>query len=157
MEYMASPQFRQDLQTVAGIIRDIANAVGEVGKAIQTTAPELNKLVQEKGVTSAFNPVNQVKIGVEGWKNILKRESGGPVQAGKLYEVGENNKAEMLQMNGRQYMIPGNNGQVLNQSQMGSGNSNTFNISGSNPMEIARQIERVLAKQNNLARNGVNV
>ena len=51
-------------------------------------------------------------------KNQNKRADGGSVQPGKMYEVGENNRAEMLLMGGKQYMIPGNNGQVLNQKQI---------------------------------------
>jgi hypothetical protein len=55
------------------------------------------------------------------------RAVGGPVEAGKLYEVGENNMAEMFVSNGRQYLIPGNSGSV---KTGGAGNSTTqvFNI-----------------------------
>ncbi|MCY1515345.1 hypothetical protein D9M68_499280 [compost metagenome] len=40
------------------------------------------------------------------------RANGGPVSAGSLYEVGEFNRPEVLHMGGKQYMIPGNNGNV---------------------------------------------
>lgn len=46
------------------------------------------------------------------------RQVGGGVQAGKLYEVGEGNVAEMYVSGGRQYMIPGNDGQVISGTQL---------------------------------------
>lgn len=43
-----------------------------------------------------------------------KRKNGGPVSAGSMYEVGENGLPEIFQAsNGRQYMIPGNDGSVI--------------------------------------------
>jgi hypothetical protein len=51
------------------------------------------------------------------------RFNGGPVSAGKLYEVGEKNRPEMLQSGGKQYMIPGNNGNVTSNADMQSGGS----------------------------------
>lgn len=47
------------------------------------------------------------------------RASGGPVSAGRLYEVGEGNVAEMFTAAGRQFMIPGNDGAVIPGSQIG--------------------------------------
>lgn len=46
------------------------------------------------------------------------RENGGPVTGGRLYEVGERNKPEMLQSGGKQFMIPGNNGKVISNKDM---------------------------------------
>ncbi len=51
------------------------------------------------------------------------RESGGPVTKGRLYEVGEKNKPEMLQSGGKQYMIPGNNGNVISNKDLNSSGS----------------------------------
>lgn len=53
---------------------------------------------------------------------------GGPVQAGKLYEVGENNAPEMFMSNGRQYMIPGNSGSIKPQGMSGDRATQIFNI-----------------------------
>lgn len=53
---------------------------------------------------------------------------GGPVQAGKLYEVGENNAPEMFMSNGRQYMIPGNSGSIKPQGMSGDRSTQIFNI-----------------------------
>ena len=52
---------------------------------------------------------------------------GGPVMAGKLYEVGENNRPETFMSGGKQYLIPGNSGAV--HSGAGSQTSNVINIS----------------------------
>ncbi len=49
------------------------------------------------------------------------RENGGPVGASSLYEVGEKNRPELLQMNGRNYMIPGNNGRVIGNKDLSNG------------------------------------
>ena len=49
------------------------------------------------------------------------RENGGPVSGGSLYEVGEKNKPELLQSGGKQYMIPGNDGKVISNADMGGG------------------------------------
>ena len=62
------------------------------------------------------------------------RERGiaaGPVSAGGLYSVGENNKPEVFVPNGIA-MIPGSNGKVFNQDQLGQinggGGGNTMNV-----------------------------
>lgn len=59
------------------------------------------------------------------------RASGGPVQAGRLYEVGERGP-ELLQMGGRNFMIPGRDGYVQPNAG-GRGNvalSQTFVVQG---------------------------
>ncbi|VEC02022.1 Uncharacterised protein [Cedecea lapagei] len=42
-----------------------------------------------------------------------RRKNGGPVNAGGLYEFGEGNLPEVLQVGGKSYMLPGNNGRVF--------------------------------------------
>ncbi|EMQ5934217.1 tape measure protein [Escherichia coli] len=50
------------------------------------------------------------------------RYHGGSVTGGNLYRVGEHDKPELFQAtNGRQYMIPGENGRVVSNSAMGGG------------------------------------
>ncbi|KLP38985.1 hypothetical protein ABF73_23105, partial [Enterobacter roggenkampii] len=50
------------------------------------------------------------------------REHGGPVSASSMYRVGEGGKPEIYQAsNGSQYMIPGDNGRVISNRDMGSG------------------------------------
>lgn len=52
-----------------------------------------------------------------------KRKNGGPMSAGSMYEVGENGLPEIFQAsNGRQYMVPGNGGQMFsNKDVMSNG------------------------------------
>lgn len=53
-----------------------------------------------------------------------KRKNGGPVSAGSMYEVGEGNAPEIFQAsNGRQYMIPGNDGSVISNKDLAGGGS----------------------------------
>ncbi|HEI9781150.1 tail protein (tape measure) [Serratia bockelmannii] len=60
------------------------------------------------------------------------RYNGGPVSAGAMYQVGERGKPEIYQAStGKQYMIPGDNGQVISNKDMqgGSGMPNVvFNV-----------------------------
>ena len=59
-----------------------------------------------------------------------KRKNGGPVSAGSMYEVGENGLPEIFQAsNGRQYMIPGNDGSVISNKDLtgGSGGVVVYN------------------------------
>lgn len=65
-----------------------------------------------------------------------KRKNGGPVSAGSMYEVGENGLPEIFQAsNGRQYMIPGNDGSVISNKDLTGGssgliiNNNVYNSS----------------------------
>lgn len=65
-----------------------------------------------------------------------KRKNGGHVSAGSMYEVGEGNAPEIFQAsNGRQYMIPGNDGSVISNKDLTGGgggliiNNNVYNSS----------------------------
>ncbi|MGM4385225.1 tail protein (tape measure) [Salmonella sp. NW225] len=52
------------------------------------------------------------------------RYNGGPVAASSMYRVGEHGKPEIFQAaNGNQYMIPGDNGRVINNRDMQGGGS----------------------------------
>ncbi|WP_145585515.1 tape measure protein [Yersinia rochesterensis] len=52
-----------------------------------------------------------------------KRKNGGPVSAGSMYQVGEGGLPEIYQAsNGKQYMIPGDNGSVVSNKDMNGGN-----------------------------------
>ncbi|MBS3857715.1 tape measure protein [Proteus mirabilis] len=53
------------------------------------------------------------------------RKNGGPVDAGSMYRVGEGGKPEIFKANnGRQYMIPGDNGKVISNKDMQGGGMN---------------------------------
>ncbi|CAM6259978.1 TPA: tail protein (tape measure) [Escherichia coli] len=57
------------------------------------------------------------------------RENGGPVSASSMYRVGEGGKPEIFKAsNGSQYMIPGDNGRVISNRDMGGGGG-AFNFS----------------------------
>ncbi|PXW18980.1 tape measure protein [Pantoea sp. JKS000250] len=61
------------------------------------------------------------------------REHGGPVNASSMYRVGEGGKPEIFKAsNGSQYMIPGDNGSVISNRDIGGGGSagggNIFNV-----------------------------
>lgn len=74
--------------------------------------------------------------GVIGANLLGKRKNGGPVSAGGLYQVGESGLPEIYQAsNGRQYMIPGDNGSVISNKDMQGGGAasvviNVQNYSG---------------------------
>lgn len=46
------------------------------------------------------------------------RKNGGPVQAGNMYEFGEGGMFEALQMGGKNYLLPGNNGRVISNKDL---------------------------------------
>ncbi|MDU9398026.1 phage tail tape measure protein [Pseudomonas sp. zfem003] len=55
------------------------------------------------------------------------RAGGGPVSAGSMYQVGENNRPELLTQGGRSYLIPGDGGNVVPFKGQRGGNQ-TVNI-----------------------------
>ena len=56
------------------------------------------------------------------------RYNGGAVNAGSLYRVGEHGEAELFQTNnGRQYMIPGDNGRIIPGRDIGGGGNISIN------------------------------
>ncbi len=62
--------------------------------------------------------------GIVGMSLLGKRKNGGPVTAGGMYQVGEGGMPEIFQAsNGRQYMIPGDNGSVISNKDIASGGS----------------------------------
>lgn len=58
------------------------------------------------------------------------RKNGGPVSAGSMYQVGEGGMPEIYQAStGKQYMIPGDNGSVISNKDIGVGSSDGSSIS----------------------------
>lgn len=58
------------------------------------------------------------------------REHGGPVNANSMYRVGEGGKPEIFKAsNGSQYMIPGDKGKVISNSDLGGGGASGGGIS----------------------------
>lgn len=60
-------------------------------------------------------------VGAFALTKALGRKNGGPVSAGNLYEFGEGNMPEVMQMGGKSYMLPGNNGRVFSNKDVTSG------------------------------------
>ena len=91
------------------------------------------------------------------------REHGGPVAANSMYRVGEGNKPEILMQGGRQYLIPGENGQVLSNRQINSDNGNNIqwnfivqnyasNVEVSQPsIDVEEKIIRMAVKESKQA------
>ncbi|HGY2266176.1 TPA: tape measure protein [Morganella morganii] len=74
------------------------------------------------------------------------RKNGGPVDANKMYRVGEGGKPEIFKAsNGNQYMIPGDNGKVISNRDIGGGqvpvtvNINDYSSGGNRIDAQARQ------------------
>jgi tape measure domain-containing protein len=85
------------------------------------------------------------------------REHGGPVSASSMYRVGEGGKPEIFKAsNGSQYMIPGDNGKVISNSDLGGGSGggvieqhNYFTIHSTtgDPEELTKQIAQISYQQ----------
>ena len=79
------------------------------------------------------------------------RKNGGPVSAGSMYQVGEGGDPEIYQASsGKQYMIPGDNGRVISNRDMGGGGGGqvihqTIQVNG-NPDDRTLQLIRQAAK-----------
>ena len=81
------------------------------------------------------------------------RYNGGAVGAGNLYRVGEHGKPEIFKANnGSQYMIPGDNGRVISNRDIGGGGGVTINspitINTTNGFsdEDSRRLEEVMKR-----------
>ncbi|MBD1404219.1 tape measure protein [Leclercia adecarboxylata] len=80
------------------------------------------------------------------------REHGGPVSASSMYRVGEGGKPEIFKAsNGSQYMIPGDNGRVISNRDIGEGGgwfnySPTININGNPDDKTIALVEAAVAR-----------
>lgn len=57
------------------------------------------------------------------------RKNGGPVSAGSMYRVGEGGEPELLQSGGKNYMIPGDGGKVISNSDLQTGGGGNIQVS----------------------------
>lgn len=80
------------------------------------------------------------------------REHGGPVSASSMYRVGEGGKPEIFKAsNGSQYMIPGDNGRVISNRDIGGGGggfnySPTIQINGNPDEKTIAMVEAAVAR-----------
>lgn len=86
------------------------------------------------------------------------REHGGPVNANSMYRVGEGGKPEIFKAsNGSQYMIPGDNGSVISNKDIGGSgggggvieqhNYFTIHSATGDPEELTKQIAQISYQQ----------
>lgn len=105
-----------------------AASIGEAAVVASAWAPAAAFVsLATMGANTA--PANASLVGTTGLASTLAiagaRKNGGPVDAGSMYRVGEGGKPEIFKANnGRQYMIPGDNGKVISNKDMQSGGMN---------------------------------
>lgn len=97
---------------VAGLAATTTASTAAAGTTLAAWLPAA--LVASVGSFGAAAIVGGAALaGAFALSSVLGRKNGGPVSAGGLYEFGEGNLPEMLQMGGKNYMLPGNNGRVF--------------------------------------------
>lgn len=143
----------------------IANAALQLQTAI-ANASALPWPANFPAIAQAVALGGQIASGIAGVNYGGAREFGGPVDAGKMYRVGEGGAPEIFQSGGKNFMIPGDGGKVIPNDQIGGGgfsqNVQVHNYSGENVQTKTsmdgRQLEVVIgevAKQISQRRGGV--
>lgn len=98
----------------------IANAALQLQTAI-ANASALPWPANFPAIAQAVALGGQIASGIAGVNYGGAREFGGPVDAGKMYRVGEGGKPEVFQSGGKNFMIPGDGGKVIPNDQIGGG------------------------------------
>ncbi|MGL4757403.1 MAG: tape measure protein [Aeromonadaceae bacterium] len=143
----------------------IANAALQLQTAI-ANASALPWPANFPAIAQAVALGGQIASGIAGVNYGGAREFGGPVDAGKMYRVGEGGAPEIFQSGGKNFMIPGDGGKVIPNDQIGGGgfsqNVQVHNYSGENVQTRTsmdgKQLEIVIgevAKQISQRRGGV--
>lgn len=88
--------------------------------AVQIALDNLDGQTAQVGITARISGAAQWAAGVVKDK-LDNRATGGPVLRNRLYEVAEQGRAELLEMSGRTYLIPGSNGTVVPAGPMTAG------------------------------------
>lgn len=113
----------------------IANAALQLQTAI-ANASALPWPANFPAIAQAVSLGGQIASSISGLSYGGAREFGGPVDAGKMYRVGEGGKPEVFQSGGKNFMIPGDGGKVIPNDQIGGGgfsqNVQVHNYSGEN-------------------------
>ncbi|MER3001541.1 tape measure protein [Morganella morganii] len=117
----------------------LGSFMGGLG-AMPNLSAVANSVTALSGITAANNVFSQSS------KIAGARKDGGPVSAGEMYRVGEGGKPEIFKAsNGNQYMIPGDNGKVISNRDIGGGqvpvtvNINDYSSGGNRIDAQARQ------------------
>ena len=153
----------------------VAQSTSAATTATQITAAEALAIAYQPAamLASIATQGSAATIGAESYMTALgamkaytiagAREHGGPVAANSMYRVGEGNKPEILMQGGRQYLIPGENGQVLSNRQINSDNGNNIqwnfivqnyasNVEVSQPsIDVEKKIIRMAVKESKQA------
>lgn len=113
----------------------IANAALQLQTAI-ANASALPWPTNLPAIGQAVSLGAQIASSIGGMSYGGAREFGGPVDAGKMYRVGEGGAPEIFQSGGKNFMIPGDGGKVIPNDQIGGGGFNqnvqVHNYSGEN-------------------------
>ncbi|RUT65175.1 hypothetical protein CKG00_01205 [Morganella morganii] len=117
----------------------LGSFMGGLG-AIPNLSAVANSVTALSGITTANNVYSQSS------KIAGARKDGGSVSSGEMYRVGEGGKPEIFKAsNGNQYMIPGDNGKVISNRDIGGGqvpvtvNINDYSSGGNRIDAQARQ------------------
>ena len=153
----------------------VAQSTSAATTATQITAAEALAIAYQPAamLASIATQGSAATIGAESYMTALgtmkaytiagARKNGGPVAANSMYRVGEGNKPEILMQGGRQYLIPGENGQVLSNRQINSDNGNNIqwnfivqnyasNVEVSQPsIDVEKKIIRMAVKESKQA------
>ena len=105
----------------------IANAALQLQTAI-ANASALPWPANFPAIAQAVALGGQIASNIAGVNYGGAREFGGPVDAGKMYRVGEGGKPEIFQSGGKNFMIPGDGGKVIPNDQIGSGGGFQQNV-----------------------------
>lgn len=105
----------------------IANAALQLQTAI-ANASALPWPANFPAIAQAVALGGQIASGIAGVNYGGAREFGGPVDAGKMYRVGEGGKPEVFQSGGKNFMIPGDGGKVIPNDQIGGGSGFQQNV-----------------------------
>lgn len=113
----------------------IANAALQLQTAI-ANASALPWPANFPAIAQAVALGGQIASNIAGVNYGGAREFGGPVDAGKMYRVGEGGKPEVFQSGGKNFMIPGDGGKVIPNDKIDGGgfsqNVQVHNYSGEN-------------------------
>lgn len=96
----------------------IANAALQLQTAI-ANASALPWPANFPAIAQAVALGGQIASNISGINYGGAREFGGPVDAGKMYRVGEGGAPEIFQSGGKNFMIPGDGGKVIPNDQIG--------------------------------------
>ena len=114
--------------------------IASASLSLQKALAEANSLPYPANIPAyaqALTAGTQILSAIRGIAFGGGRYNGGAVNGGNLYRVGEHGESELFQTNnGRQYMIPGENGRIIPGRDLVSGGgitmNNTFNIQANN-------------------------